>query len=92
MDDRVLLAAYLLVNQIPDATIRFFVNVYPSIKDLSGFSCKDLATFYDCTSESARQHVKVLTMKGYLIRTSYRSWVVKPELLKLVKEGNNNER
>ena len=92
MDERILIAAYLLVNKLPDATIRFFVHVYPSIKDLDGFSCKDLAAFYDCTSESARQHVKVLTLKGYLTRTSYRSWAVKPEFLNLVKEGNNNER
>lgn len=91
MNKLIYLAAMMLVDNFPDATVRFFVKVYPSIVNNPKFSCSDLAEIYGYTPEAARQHVKVLTNKGYLKRISYRSWVVEPKIIHRVEKGFSDE-
>jgi len=70
----ILVAANMLADGVPDATIRFFLSVYPYVVETKTFNCSDLSNQSDHTSESARQHVTVLTDFGFLDRIGYRSW------------------
>lgn len=73
----VMIAATMIVAGVPDSTIRFLLAVYDFMVEQSdGFNCSDLSKQSDYTSESARQHVTVLTEYEFLNRTGYRSWIV----------------
>ncbi len=72
----ILVAATMLVDGVPDATIRFFLSVYDYVAVTKTFNCSDLSNQSDHTSESARQHVTVLTDSGFLDRIGYRSWTL----------------
>ncbi len=75
----VIIAATLIVADVPDSTIRFFLKVYEYVlSQKDGFNCADLSEQSGYTSESSRQHVTVLTDKEFLTRTGYRSWVLTP--------------
>mgnify|MGYP003427365121 CR=1 FL=1 len=73
----VMIAATMIVADVPDSTIRFFLKVYDyMVGQKEGFNCSDLSKQSDYTSESARQHVTVLTEYEFLNRTGYRSWTL----------------
>lgn len=73
----VMIAATMIVAGVPDSTIRFLLAVYDFMAEQSdGFNCSDLSKQSDYTSESARQHVTVLTEYEFLNRTGYRNWII----------------
>ena len=91
MSRDVLIAATMIVAGVPDSTIRFLLAVYDYMEEQSeGFNCSDLSKQSDYTSESARQHVTVLTEYEFLNRTGYRSWVLQPNKFIWLGDGNRN--
>ena len=73
----VMIAATMIVAGVPDSTIRFLLAVYDYMEGQGdGFNCSDLSKQSDYTSESARQHVTVLTEYEFLNRTGYRNWIL----------------
>lgn len=91
MSEKILVTATLLVAGIPDSTIRFFLSVYEYMaENKDGFNCSDLSKQSDYTSESARQHVTVLTEYEFLNRTGYRSWLLETSKFRSLGELKTN--
>lgn len=87
----VMIAATLIVAGVPDSTIRFLLAVYDYMESQrEGFNCSDLSKQSDYTSESARQHVTVLTEYEFLNRTGYRNWILQSSKFRDVGDSNRN--
>lgn len=80
----IMIAATMIVAGVPDASIRFFLSVYAYVAGTETFNCSDLSNQSDHTSESARQHVTVLTDFGFLDRIGYRSWSLNASKLRSI--------
>lgn len=76
ISNRHLVAAHMLIQGMPDASIRFFAQVFDTLQTNDQLTCSEMARHYGCTPQAASKHLRVLVSSDYLTRVHYRAWAL----------------
>lgn len=77
-----LLVSQMVMENVPIATVGFFMNTYGILSFEKGVDCSKMSKTANIARGNAHAHVRRLQERGYLDRTGYRSWCLSKSAIK----------